>query len=95
MLNKIIFIKNEDAACRIIESQAVILTTEDGRLHTLNEVGTFIWELLDGKRATEEIIAKVPERFDVDKKGAEKDVNFFLGDLMRRHLITVKKKLGK
>lgn len=95
MLNKMIFIKNKDAACRIIESQAVILTTEDGRLHTLNEVGTFIWELLDGKRATEEITAKVSERFDVDKKMAKKDVNFFLGDIMRRHLLTVKKKFSK
>jgi hypothetical protein len=83
-----LFVRNPDAAYRIIEGQAVILTPGDSRLHTLNEVGTFIWECLDGKSHAARIVEKMCRTFDVNLQAAEKDVNHFLSDLIRRGLVT-------
>lgn len=92
MIKDTIFIKNNDAAYRIIDSNAVILTPEDSYLHTMNKTGTFIWELIDGKKKISDIALKVCEEFEVDKECAEKDARHFIEDLLRRRLISVKKK---
>lgn len=95
MIERMIFVKNKDAAFRIIESQAVILTPADSYLHTLNETGTFIWELLNGKNTIEDIIDKVCEEFDADKRIVAKDISHFTEDLIRRKLIITKKNKGR
>lgn len=92
MIKDTIFTKNKNAAFRIIESNAVVLTPEDSYLHTMNETGTFIWELLDGKSTVDEITEKVYEAFEIDKDSAQKDVRHFIEDLLRRRLIFVNKK---
>jgi len=40
----------------------------------LNDTGTFIWKLCDGKTTINEIIAAVIKKYDVEKQNAEKDV---------------------
>lgn len=47
-------------------------------IYTLNEVGVFIWELLDGKRKAKEIKEMIAEAFDVSPEEAEKDLIEFL-----------------
>ena len=55
-------------------------------VYTLNETGTFIWELIDGKKSVEEIIEAVIDKYDVDREKATKDV-FSLIDDMKNYLI--------
>lgn len=50
-------------------------------IYTLNEVGAFIWELIDGKRKVSEIKEIVIEEFNVDEKEAEKDLIEFISQL--------------
>lgn len=47
-------------------------------IYTLNEVGVFIWEFLDGKRKAKEIKEMIVEAFDVSPEEAEKDLIEFL-----------------
>jgi hypothetical protein len=86
-----LFVKDNNAAYRIIESQAVILTPENSFLHTLNEQGTFIWEQLDGKKTTDEIADEMCKVYDISKDEATKDAQIFLQDLLRRKLVSLKK----
>lgn len=86
-----IFIRNKDISFRIIESEAVILTPENGFLHTLDGTGTFIWQLLDGKNTVEDIIEKLCEEYDVKPEVAKIDVHRFIQDLLSRSLISPKK----
>ena len=36
-------------AARVVEGRALVVVLDDQALHTLNEVGTRVWELCDGR----------------------------------------------
>ena len=55
-------------------------------VYTLNETGTFIWELIDGKKSVEDLIIAVIDKYDIDRETATKDVFTFI-DNMRNYLI--------
>ena len=52
-------------------------------LFTLNGVGTFVWEALDGRRSLREIAGAVASAFEVDAGRALADVAAFGADLER------------
>lgn len=90
-MKNVIFSRKDDVVYKVIDNEAVILTVNDSVLHTLNEVGTFIWELLDGERDAESIASSLSEEFDVSFEQARDDVDRFLRELLRRDLLTVRK----
>jgi hypothetical protein len=51
------------------------------RVYTLNETGAFIWDLIDGKRTTMEIIEALENEYDTTREKAEEDVLEFTGNL--------------
>jgi hypothetical protein len=50
-------------------------------IFTLNRVGAFIWEQLDGKRTGEDVVRALGRRFDVDAARAEQDYCDFVQKL--------------
>jgi Coenzyme PQQ synthesis protein D (PqqD) len=81
--------QNPRAAWRVYEGEAVIVSPEDSMLHTLNAVGTLIWEAADGRTALTTIVSRVVDTFDVDHATAARDATAFVDDLSRRGLLTV------
>ncbi len=76
---KRIYQKNPDVVYRVIAGEAILLpitreTQAAGRMLTLNEVGAFIWERLDGKRTLSEIAGEIGEEYEVEEETAEKDL---------------------
>lgn len=51
---------------------------EDMALFTLNEVGTFVWERLDGSHSLGAIAAAITDHFEVEAARASSDVLAFL-----------------
>jgi hypothetical protein len=51
-------------------------------IYTLNEVGTRIWELIDGKKKVKEIKNKIVGEFEVTPREAEKDLTNLLEQLL-------------
>jgi hypothetical protein len=47
-------------------------------LFSLNETGEFVWRLLDGTRAFEEVVAAIVNEYDVDEATARADLSDFL-----------------
>src|SRR5438874_1767803 len=76
-------------AWRVYDGQAVVVSPSDSTLHTLNEVGTLIWEASDGRTSERAISARVCERFDVDAAAAARDTAAFIDELHRRGLLTL------
>ncbi len=76
--------RDENVAWRIIGDEAVLLSAEDSSVHSLDAVGTRIWELCDGEKTVSEIIDQVVEEFEVDRDTAEKDVVEFIEELMQK-----------
>jgi hypothetical protein len=81
--------QNPRAAWRVYEGEAVIVSPEDSTLHTLNSVGTVIWEAADGRTAMEAIIGRVCDAFEVDRATAARDAAGFVESLCRRGLLTL------
>ncbi|HAH20761.1 MAG: hypothetical protein A2Y00_07270 [Omnitrophica WOR_2 bacterium GWF2_43_52] len=79
--------RNEAIAWNVIEDKAVLLDRAEGRAIILNEVGSYIWRSLDTKMAASEIIALVSQHFNSGNIRIEKDIRFFLDELLRRDLI--------
>lgn len=71
------------------EGGGVLLHLESGAYHGLNEVGAAIWELIDGARTQEEIVALLRERLEDPPAEAAlaAETERFLADLRERELI--------
>ena len=71
------------------DGEAVIVSPEDSTLHTLNAVGTLIWESADGCTALATIVSRVCQAFAVDHATAARDAAAFVDSLCQRGLLTV------
>lgn len=86
--NKII--RSENVAQRLFEEQMLVINPKDSLLHRFNEVGTFIWQILETPKTVEEICEKVKEHFkDADEEQVFKDVTGFIAKLEEKKLITI------
>lgn len=54
---------------------------------TLNDVGTFIWKLLENGADKQQILQAVLDEYDVDSNRAEHDIAIYLEKLRSKDLI--------
>ena len=78
-----LFNKKSQFATRYVGKELVLVpvknsVAEMNELFTLNEVGSFIWENIDGINTEESIAASVADEFEVDMQTAKTDVADFL-----------------
>ncbi|HET9955196.1 MAG TPA: PqqD family protein [Polyangiaceae bacterium] len=78
-------------ASRVIDGKAVIITIDRNELHVLNDVGTFVWQLADG-RSLSAIADEVVQEFDVDREQATLDVCAFAQQLCSVGAVTLSKR---
>jgi len=53
------------------------------KIYTLNDVGAFIWEQIDGARSVQQIVEIVACEYEVGRDDAERDVTEYLGRLLK------------
>jgi hypothetical protein len=86
------FIKKRDLVTRPILGETIIVPvrTKVGDLdaiYTLSEMGTVVWDLLDGKSSVGQVIEAVCRKYEVAPERAAKDVADFLESLEKAGLI--------
>jgi hypothetical protein len=74
--------KSERIASREVDGKAVLVVLDARKLHTLNYVGTRVFELCDGSRDVAAIGHQIAIEFDVDVGRAEHDALAFLQQLI-------------
>jgi hypothetical protein len=82
------FRRHPDVAFRVIDGQAVIVVPATQSMHTLNEVGTFIWQGCEGK-TPDEVVAAVVAAFAVDESAARADLAAFVGELTAKRMLVL------
>ena len=82
-------VQNPRAAWRVYEGEAVIISPDDSTMHTLNPVGTLIWEAADGRTAVASIVARICAEFEVEAARAEREALGFIETLCARGLLTL------
>ena len=80
----------ENVAQRLFEAQMLVITPKDSLLHRFNEVGTFIWQILDTPKTVAEICTAVKEHFEgVNEEQVFKDATKFLSKMEKKKLVTI------
>ena len=86
------FLKESDFATRSILGETIIVPIKGGvgdlnSIYVLNESGTQIWGLIDGKSNIHRMIEEIRKVYDVGPEEAEKDTIEFLNSLEGSGLI--------
>jgi hypothetical protein len=77
-------------ASRVLGDEAIIMSTIDSTLFSLNATGTAIWEAADGKTPLDRIIEeKVCAEFDVPAEDARADAKEFVDKLAEHGILQV------
>jgi hypothetical protein len=91
-LKDLTFFKKDDFVTREIAGETIIvpIRKQAGDLesiYTLNEVGTAIWGMIDGKTKVSQIIEAIHQDYTASPEDAAKDVAEFLQSLKEAGLI--------
>jgi hypothetical protein len=86
------FTKKNDLVTRCIGGETVIVPVEGhvgdlDAIYTLNEAGSTIWALIDGKTSVSQIVEAVRNQYDVTLEEAQKDVMELIDSLEAAGLI--------
>lgn len=76
-------------AWRIIDGEAVIVLPESEEVNVLNEIGSCIWELVDGMRSVGEITEIIVAEYDITPEEAERDVGEFIQELVENKMLVL------
>jgi hypothetical protein len=71
--------------------EAVLVIPAKGEVKVLNDVGAFIWPLVDGKKTVLNLVQEVCLQYDVDQDQAQEEILEFINDLVERGLLVIKK----
>lgn len=83
----------QNVAWRVIDGTAVLVVPGSPTILTLNEVGTKVWELADG-RPESEIVAAIVNEFEVTRSQAEQDVERFMTEMQAKGVLVAAGKPG-
>jgi len=72
---------------RLVEREVVLIDPDEGELVRFNEIGSQIWQAIDGQRTVAQIVDHVCDTFEVRRRKAQRDVIRFLRQLQRQELI--------
>lgn len=88
-----IYRQDDSIVSRRIEDEVILVPIRQNvadleSIYTLNEVGAYVWEQIDGQRTTTEILALMVREFEVSEEEAQKDLTDFIQQLSSIQAIT-------
>ena len=81
--------KNTEIDDTDLDGEKVMMNIDKGQYFMMNEVGSRIWELIEGNTPIVNIIEALTNEYDVDEETCENTVMEFLGRLKNADLIKV------
>ena len=84
----------EQIACNL-EGESVILNFKDSAYYGLDEVGTYIWNLIQEPKTISEVEKSILDKYNVEAKTCEKDLTTLLEQLKEKGLIEIKSETTK
>ena len=80
--------KNPDMVERKIENETILLpvyksSEEINSIYTLNKTASWIWDMIDGKKAVSDIKKEALNKFDTTEKEFDKEMDKLLKDLKK------------
>lgn len=91
--NTIVYHQTPDVICRAILDETILVPISGNlanmqNIFSLDAVGAFIWENLNGTKTLSDIHQLVIDEFDVESNRARTDLHDFIDELTRAGLLT-------
>ena len=80
-------VQNEEVYYHKVENEGLLIHGQKGKVRTVNFVGDFIWNLIDGHKSVAQIIDQVKSGFTFQVDTINSDVIHYLQELSDRSLI--------
>lgn len=80
--------QNERTAARTLDGKTVVVVLDERQVHALNELGSMIWKLADG-RSVAGLVDAVMAEYEVDRDKAVADVVQFVRELVALKVLEV------
>ncbi len=84
---KSVMYKNPKVVGQTVEQEVVLILLEKNQVKVLNEVGSRIWELVDGERTIADIACEICNEFEVTLDQAQEDALVFLDELLFKGIV--------
>lgn len=81
------FVRNSDVTWKTLEDKCILLHLTSGYYYTLNEVGRFLWEALDGEKKLEQIHEEIVRHYNIDIETAKSDILEIIRHLIKEGLV--------
>lgn len=78
-----------DLRVREIGDETVFLTASGNEVVSLNSVGTFIWQQIDGHHTLQDILDIICHEYEVEPDRAEADLARFVDELEQNNLLAL------
>ncbi|MCW3805981.1 PqqD family protein [Plebeiibacterium marinum] len=90
-----VYYKSEGFVEKAIGSEKVLVPLSDNvadmnHVLTLNEVGTFLYDGIDGEKSLDEIFSLLLEEYDVTAEVAKRDIEQFIDETVNKGIIIEK-----
>lgn len=82
-----ILVHNPDCTVREIGEGLVILVPEVTTTHSLEDLGVYIWNRIDGQRDLDSVLSDLLDEYDVDEETARTDLLAFIDELVEARLL--------
>jgi len=83
-------VPNPNFCVRKLSTETVFMVPKGDKIHALDEVGTDIWETVDGKKTLGDILELICQQYEVEQSTAEADLFVFMDGLFSKELISFK-----
>jgi len=86
--------QKEEVAARVVDGEAIIINFSNGIYYSIDKVGGYIWELIEGNCCPFEIVEAILERYDVSAEQVKSDIEKLIDELVQEGLVTVSEVAG-
>jgi hypothetical protein len=84
---KAIPIRCDGFTWREVDTEAIFLSEDGETVHVLNELGLFLWQLVDGTRTMEDMLDAVCSEYEVARDVATRDLLAFMDRLAKKGIV--------
>ena len=75
---------------RRIGDETIFINEKGDRLHTINELGSFIWEHIDGDASLGDILDSVLSEYEAEREEAQEDLRRFIKELEEKGIVSLR-----
>ena len=80
--------KSPNSAYRVYDGQATIVLPDRAEVNVLNEIGSLVWDKMDGARTVSQLIEAVVAEYEIEPEKARRDVLEFIESLREHGMVT-------